>query len=248
MSMRTATCSCRTARTSWSSQAGFNVYPQETENELILHPAVTDAAVFGVSRSRPRRGGEGGGSAGGLERGRPRAGGRADRLAADAPVRREVPEVDRLPTGAAAPRHRQAVQETPARPLLDAPRGEGDEHDGDRQRAASGDLSQPGRQSPGRRDRRAAGRRSRRARARHRPVAAQLGARPSRRSAHAGSAPSPTTCAAMARATGRRTTRWTPMPPISARCLAEVGAPAILVGASLGGRHHARSARRRSAS
>ena len=27
---------------------GVNVYPQETENELILHPAVTDAAVFGV--------------------------------------------------------------------------------------------------------------------------------------------------------------------------------------------------------
>lgn len=27
---------------------GVNVYPQETENELILHPAVADAAVFGV--------------------------------------------------------------------------------------------------------------------------------------------------------------------------------------------------------
>ena len=27
---------------------GVNVYPQETENELVLHPAVADAAVFGV--------------------------------------------------------------------------------------------------------------------------------------------------------------------------------------------------------
>ncbi len=30
---------------------GVNVYPQETENELVLHPAVADAAVFGVPDS-----------------------------------------------------------------------------------------------------------------------------------------------------------------------------------------------------
>ena len=27
---------------------GVNVYPQETENVLIMHPAVADVAVFGV--------------------------------------------------------------------------------------------------------------------------------------------------------------------------------------------------------
>ena len=28
--------------------AGVNIYPQETENQLITHPLVVDAAVFGV--------------------------------------------------------------------------------------------------------------------------------------------------------------------------------------------------------
>ena len=27
---------------------GVNIYPQEAENRLILHPKVMDAAVFGV--------------------------------------------------------------------------------------------------------------------------------------------------------------------------------------------------------
>jgi acyl-CoA synthetase (AMP-forming)/AMP-acid ligase II len=30
---------------------GVNIYPQETENVLIMHPKVADAAVFGVPNS-----------------------------------------------------------------------------------------------------------------------------------------------------------------------------------------------------
>ena len=38
---------------------GVNIYPQETENLLITHPKVMDAAVFGVPERRPRRRGQG---------------------------------------------------------------------------------------------------------------------------------------------------------------------------------------------
>ena len=38
---------------------GVNIYPQETENLLITHPKVIDAAVIGVPERGPRRGGQG---------------------------------------------------------------------------------------------------------------------------------------------------------------------------------------------
>ena len=42
---------------------GVNIYPQETENVLVMHPEVADVAVFGVPERGVRRGGEGGGAA-----------------------------------------------------------------------------------------------------------------------------------------------------------------------------------------
>ena len=42
---------------------GVNVYPQETENVLVEHPAVLDAAVFGLPHSEFGEDGEGGGAA-----------------------------------------------------------------------------------------------------------------------------------------------------------------------------------------
>ena len=38
---------------------GVNVYPQEAENVLAMHPKVNDVAVFGVPERRLRRGGQG---------------------------------------------------------------------------------------------------------------------------------------------------------------------------------------------
>ena len=40
---------------------GVNIYPQEVEDHLLLHPKVTDAAVFGVPDAGSRGTGEGGG-------------------------------------------------------------------------------------------------------------------------------------------------------------------------------------------
>ena len=38
---------------------GVNIYPQEAENVLVIHPKVADVAVFGVPDAEIRRGGEG---------------------------------------------------------------------------------------------------------------------------------------------------------------------------------------------
>ena len=97
---------------------GVNIYPQETENLLVTHPKVADAAVFGVPH--PDLGEEVKaviqpmpGIAAGA-----RAGARADRLLPGAPVEAEVPAFGRLRGAAAPPADRQAVQEDAARPLL----------------------------------------------------------------------------------------------------------------------------------
>jgi hypothetical protein len=37
-----------------------NIYPQETENHLIVHPKVDDVAVIGVPNEEMGEGGEGG--------------------------------------------------------------------------------------------------------------------------------------------------------------------------------------------
>ena len=96
---------------------GVNIYPQETENLLVTHPKVADAAVFGVphptSARRSRR------SSSRCPVSSP-AGARAgaDRVLPAAPLEAEVPaavdfdaELPRLPTG-------KLYKTTPARSLL----------------------------------------------------------------------------------------------------------------------------------
>ena len=97
---------------------GVNIYPQETENLLITHPKVVDAAVIGVPNEdlgeevkgvvQPiaGRGGRAGARA------------RADRVLPRAPGPLQVPADDRLRGRAAAPADREAVQASATRPLL----------------------------------------------------------------------------------------------------------------------------------
>ena len=105
---------------------GVNIYPQETENLLITHPKVMDAAVFGVPNEDlgeevkavvqlDRR-----------RRARPRARARAHRVLPRAPRALQVPAHDRLRGRAAAAAHRQALQAAAARSVL------GRAHDEDR--------------------------------------------------------------------------------------------------------------------
>ena len=101
---------------------GVNIYPQEVEDHLLLHPKVTDAAVFGVPDAdlgeqvkavvQPAAGVEPGPELeaellGVLPR-------RAGAL--------QVPALGRLRGRAAARRQRQALQARPPRPLLGGPR------------------------------------------------------------------------------------------------------------------------------
>ena len=89
---------------------GVNVYPQEAENVLALHPKVNDVAVFGVPNDdfgeevkavvEPASMDDAGPG--------PRAG--AHRVLQGAPGRRQVPALGRLPRRAPAPPHRQALQ------------------------------------------------------------------------------------------------------------------------------------------
>ncbi len=81
---------------------GVNIYPQEVENHLVLHPKVTDAAVFGVPD--PDLGEQVKAVvqvAAGVEPGR-RPGGRAHRVLPRWPRALQVPAFGRLRGGAAA--------------------------------------------------------------------------------------------------------------------------------------------------
>jgi hypothetical protein len=96
---------------------GVNVYPQETENLLITHPKVADAAVFGVPN--PDLGEEVKAvvsrSPGSSPTRRSRG---AARLLPGPPRPPQGAALDRLRGGAAPPPHRQALQARAARPLL----------------------------------------------------------------------------------------------------------------------------------
>ena len=97
---------------------GVNIYPQETENLLVTHPKVADAAVFGVPHPdlgeevkavvQPMPGIEPGPE---LER-------ELIAFCQEHLSKQKCPRVGRLRGGAAPPADRQAVQEDAARPLL----------------------------------------------------------------------------------------------------------------------------------
>ena len=77
--------------------AGVNIYPQEAENVLAMHPKVADVAVFGVPERGLRRRGQGCRRTGVDGRRRARAEPGADRVLQGAARGREVPPVGRLP-------------------------------------------------------------------------------------------------------------------------------------------------------
>ena len=95
---------------------GVNIYPQETENLLITHPKVVDAAVIGVPnedlgeevKAVVQRGVDAGP---GLER-------ELIAFCREHLAALQVPALDRLRGRAAAPADRQALQAPAARPLL----------------------------------------------------------------------------------------------------------------------------------
>ncbi len=97
---------------------GVNIYPQETENLLVTHPKVMDAAVIGVPDEdlgevvkaivQPMPGVEAGPEL--------RAG--AHRVLPGAPGPLQVPAVRRLPRGTAPLAHGQALQAAPEGPVL----------------------------------------------------------------------------------------------------------------------------------
>ena len=101
---------------------GVNIYPQEAENVLVTHPKVVDVAVFGVPNDD--FGEEVKAVVQPVEM--PADAEEADALAKeliafcrDAPGRRQVPPLDRLPRRAPPPPDRQALQAPPQGRVLD---------------------------------------------------------------------------------------------------------------------------------
>ena len=100
---------------------GVNIYPQEAENLLVMHPKLVDAAVFGVPNDefgeevkavvQPVEGVQAG----------PGARGRTHRLLPGEPRHLQVPAHDRVRCRAATRSERQAVQEADPRALLAGP-------------------------------------------------------------------------------------------------------------------------------
>ncbi len=98
---------------------GVNIYPQETENVLVTHPAVADVAVIGVPNEemgeevkavvQPRRHGEAGPE---LEAG-------THRVLPRAPREYKCPRSVDFDGRTAAPPDRQALQEARAREVLE---------------------------------------------------------------------------------------------------------------------------------
>ncbi len=97
---------------------GVNIYPQETENLLITHPKVADAAVIGVPNEDL---GEEVKAVVQLMPGHEPDEAMVEELLAfcrDHLSRQKVPALDRLRGRVAATSDRQAVQASAARPLL----------------------------------------------------------------------------------------------------------------------------------
>ena len=97
---------------------GVNIYPQEAENLLVMHPKLVDAAVFGVPNDefgeevkavvQPVDGVEAG----------PAARSRTHRVLPDQSRHLQVPAHDRVRSRLAPGSERQALQEANPRPLL----------------------------------------------------------------------------------------------------------------------------------
>ena len=97
---------------------GVNIYPQEAENVLVMHPKVTDVAVFGVPDDdlgeqvkavvQPADWSDAG----------PELGAELVEYCRAQPRALQVPAHGRLRPRAPSPRHRQALQGQAPRPLL----------------------------------------------------------------------------------------------------------------------------------
>ena len=97
---------------------GVNIYPQEAENLLVMHPKLVDAAVFGVPNDefgeevkavvQPADG----------VAARTRTRGRAHRVLPGAPGRLQMPAHGRIRSRPAPRPERQALQEAYSRALL----------------------------------------------------------------------------------------------------------------------------------
>ena len=101
---------------------GVNIYPQEAENVLVIHPKVVDVAVFGVPNDDFGEEVKAVVQPVDLADGRARAGAGADRVLPQPAGRREVPPLDRLPRRAAPPPDRQALQAAAEGRVLGGPR------------------------------------------------------------------------------------------------------------------------------
>ena len=75
---------------------GVNIYPQEAENLLVMHPKLVDAAVFGVPERGIRRGGQGRRATGGRRGRRTRTRGRTHRVLPGAPGRLQMSADSRI--------------------------------------------------------------------------------------------------------------------------------------------------------
>ena len=89
---------------------GVNVYPQEAENVLALHPKVNDVAVFGVPNEDFGEEVKAVVEPASMDEAGPALGAGAHRLLQGAPGRHQVPALGRLPHRAPPPPHRQALQ------------------------------------------------------------------------------------------------------------------------------------------
>ena len=101
---------------------GVNVYPQETENVLVVHPDVADAAVIGVPNEDFGEEVKAVVQLVDPSRRRPRDGAGPDRPLPGAPGRHQVPPLGRLPRRAPPPPHRQALQAPAQGRVLGRPR------------------------------------------------------------------------------------------------------------------------------
>ncbi len=96
---------------------GVNIYPQEIENVLAMHPAVADVAVIGVPDAEMGEEVKAVVQPADPCGARPRVRGRAHPLLPRADRALQVPDLGRLRRRAAAPADRQAAEARAARPL-----------------------------------------------------------------------------------------------------------------------------------